>query len=94
MWLINDAIIVLCVRFYIWVIMKVILGSIMVTTSILMVASTYMVREDDNTFLVNILDEAITLATFRAGELVVSPARIIFIQMESILVQIIGVWFC
>ena len=73
--------------------MEVILGSIVVTTSVLMVASTYIVRKNDNTFLVNILDEAITFATFRAGELVVSPARIIFLQMESILVHTIGVWF-
>jgi hypothetical protein len=71
--------------------MEVILGSIVVTTSVLMVASTNIVREDDNTFLVNILDEAITFATFGAGELVVSPARIIFLQMESILVHIVGV---
>lgn len=56
-----------------------------------MVASTYIVREDDNTFLVNILDEAIAFPTFRAGELVVSPARIIFLQMESILVHNNGV---
>ena len=44
--------------------MEVILGSIVVTTSILMVASTHIVREDDNTFLVNILDEAITLKRY------------------------------
>ena len=87
MWPINDAVIVLCI----WVIMEVILGSIVVTTSVLMVASTYIVREDDNTFLVNILDETITFTTLRAGELVVSPARIIFLQMESILVHIVGV---
>jgi hypothetical protein len=71
--------------------MEVILGSIVVTTSVLMVASTYIVRKNDNTFLVNILDEAITFATFRAGEFVVSPVRIIFLQMESILVHIVGV---
>ena len=91
MWLISDVVIILCIRFFLWVIMEVILGSIVVTTSVLMVASTYIVREDDNTFLVNILDETITFATLRAGELVVSPARIIFLQMESILVHNNGV---
>lgn len=64
MWLINDAVIVLRIRSCIWVIMEVILGSIVVTTSVLMVASTYIVRKNDNTFLVNILDEAITIYTF------------------------------
>ena len=91
MWPINDAVIILCIRFCIRVIMEVIFGSIVVTTSVLMVASTNIVRENDNTFLVNILDEAITFTTFRAGEFVVSPARIILLQMESILVHIVGV---
>ena len=52
----------------VWIIMEVVLGSVVIATTVLMVATTNRVREFNDTLFIHIAGEAAFPLTLRAGD--------------------------
>lgn len=63
----------------VWIIMEVVLGSVVITTTVLMVATAYRVRKLNDTLFIHIAGEAAFPLTLRAGDF---ATMLVLLEME------------